>query len=473
MAKNAKGGEKNAANNVKNTEKNAANNAQNAEKNAVNNAKNIEQNAVNNTKNIEKNAQNGAKNTEKSTQNGGLKGAEVPHSRLSLAQKGEAVLNFEGRVPIIDNAKGVMIVIMMLLGFGMMNMSAESFFSSHSVLPGIALRDLLTPALMFTVAMSLGGSFKRRAEKSGVKAAKKHVLARGFGYIAVGLLINEVMYLVMNIQYEGDYPRPSISWDILQAVGAALITASFAINLKNKHKIFFMLGLIAFPIVLTLIFPRAVNAYFYSSSVLSYGVEMKWGGVFSFFGFGAMLIAYDMLTRLAFKNIKKFIIVYALIVAAAVVCVLITPSREEVSNFAINGRTAANMVDYIVNYSVEYAVQFLKNPFIVNFMTLSVGYLLVGTAVGGGAVLIAVTLNYINDKDYFVFAAVGRNSLLMYLIFTLLSRAVTSFVNAQAQLNGTYFVVPWYVSLIVSIAATAVMCALAEFLDRKKIYFKI
>jgi hypothetical protein len=83
-------------------------------------------------------------------------------------------------------------------------------------------------------------------------------------------------------------------------------------------------------------------------------------------------------------------------------------------------------------------------------------------------------MNYINDKDYFVFAAVGRNSLLFYLIFIVLSRLIVEFVNAEAIQNGTgTAAIPWYVPFTVSIAATAAMCVLAEVLDRKKIYLKL
>jgi hypothetical protein len=467
---------KNAADNTKSVQ-NAADGAKSAQNptnnsdNAINGAKSA-QNTAANAGNNTKNGVNSVDNSQKSAQSPTSKNLSYdakrgisPTGRLSLRQKGEIVLNSSSRVPVIDNAKGVMIVLMMLLGFGLMNMSADSFLSSHSYLPGVAIRDLITPALMFTVAMSLNSSFKRRAERSGVRAAKRHLLTRGIGYIAVGLVINEIMYFAVHVQYDGNaftYPYPSISWDILQAVGAALITASFAINMRNQSKILLMLGLLLVPIILTLILPEAVNGYLYSASNLSNGTELKWGGIFSFFVFGAMLIAYDMLTQLAFKDIKKFLLIYAAIVVATAVCIVITPSEEEVLSLIPTGAGIT-----------EYAVKYLKNPFIVNFMTLSLGYFFVGISVGASAILIAVVLNYVNDKDYFVFAAVGRNSLLFYLIFIVLSRIIPAFVNAQSIQNGTEISIPWYIPFIVSVAATAAMCFLAEILDRKKIYLKL
>jgi hypothetical protein len=59
------------------------------------------------------------------------------------------------------------------------------------------------------------------------------------------------------------------------------------------------------------------------------------------------------------------------------------------------------------------------------------------------------------------------------LIFVVLSRFIAAFVKAQSVQNGAEIIVPWYVPLTVSIAATAAMCVLAEILDRKKIYLKL
>ncbi|MDR3263901.1 MAG: heparan-alpha-glucosaminide N-acetyltransferase domain-containing protein [Clostridiales bacterium] len=382
---------------------------------------------------------------------------EGPNGRLSLKQKGEIVLTSLDRIPILDNARGLMILVLMILGYGFVNAYAKPFFSMHSgynifsvenvygwyFFPGIHLRDFITPALLLTVAISLNASFRSRAAKYGAKAAKRHIINRGLSYIAVGLVVNEVMFMVLDVSL--------IAWDIFQAVGSGIIIAAIFINFKPRYKAIAIFTLLLAHFLIPFLSTKVFNYMFDTTNM--------WSGVMSFFGFGALILSYNLMSEIAFKNIKLFLPVFAVIIAAATVCLVITPEK----NNALG-----------VDAAYLYIMTVLKNPFVVSFPIISVGYLIVGAAIGAICVMIMVICNYFNDKNYFLLGSIGRNSLLIFLVFVVSQQAIQPFINSMAldAADGTKYL-PFYAPLIVAVCMTAVMCTLAYILDRKKIYIKL
>jgi hypothetical protein len=387
--------------------------------------------------------------------------AKPTGGRLTLAEKGEIVLTTFGRIPIIDNARGFIMLLILFAAFVLSNIKADfaDLFRYHSVFPGVTMRDLATPVLMFTIAIALNSSFRKRAAREGVKAAKRHIIMRGAVFIAFGLVFDEAFYMFFMYQSGGWTTALPVTWDIFHAMGASLIVMGLTIDLKNKYKIPLIFGLAAVPVMLSLIFPDATTNYLYSAHILTGGGGVaKWGGLLSFFSFGPLVLAYYVLTELAFKDIKKYLIVCAAIVAAAVVCFIITPTESDILAL---GYTKETLPSYIAEH---------YNPFIINFITSSVGYLIFGAAIGALATVIAVVFNYISDRDYFILAAVGRNSLLVYVFFGIFDKFIPAFIKSLGLDGGSG---EFYIPIFVGTAITAAVCGLMEFLDRKKLYFRL
>ncbi|MDR1905739.1 MAG: hypothetical protein LBQ27_02325 [Clostridiales bacterium] len=369
--------------------------------------------------------------------------------RLSFRQKSEIFLTANDRIAAIDNAKGILLFLLLFLGFGIINALPNTpvFFQPHGEYPSIRLADYMTPCLLFLVAISLNTSFRKRAEKYGEKAARKHIVTRGFIYMAAGALIGQVLFIVLVFLNPGRTVQAQ-GWDVLAAVGSGIIVAGLCAGKKTVFKIITAGVLLALHYVLPLIF-NGLYSYMYMTS-------NQWGGLLSFFVFGALALLYGIFAELAFKNIKLYLAIYAATVLLSVVCIIRT--------LPYNG------VTYLEGSTL---LSILSNPLIINFKTVSIGYFVLGTAIGGFAILVMAVMNYINSRDYFLFGALGRNSVLVCLAYMVFDQFALYTLYRQAAKLPVGEALPFYVPLLVSLSFTAVVCVAAYVLDKKKIYLKL
>ena len=379
---------------------------------------------------------------------------EGKNGRLSVGQKGELILNPVGRAPVVDNMRGGLILSMMIMGYAFIHAYAPDFFQNHSTLPGMNLRDVITPLLLFTVALSLGISFRKRAKQYGVKPARKYILTRGLIYIAFGYLFNSFLWLYVFLKNpDVAWNQNPMPWDILQSVGAGIFTASFFIHLKNRHKLIAAGVLLLIQYLLVLFFP---SMRLYLIRVLANPVirESTWGELTSFFSFGALLLVYNVLSDLAFRTPKKFAVTASVLVAAGVGCLVYSVSIRNSSNLA--------------------TLDFLKNPFVVYFPTISFGYILVGAAIGSLGIALMLVVNLFYDKNMFLLGSVGRNSLLAFLLYLISLRFVNPFIDSQAVTNADGSKsLPFYIPFFIMLVMVSAIGAIMTLLDKKKIYLKL
>ncbi|MDR1939429.1 MAG: hypothetical protein LBQ40_01365 [Clostridiales bacterium] len=389
--------------------------------------------------------------------------------RLSLSQQGDIVLYSGKRLPIIDNARGVIMLGVLIIGFGFIQKYSSPFFYHHSFYPGVGIRDMLTPILLLTLAFTMELSFQKRAAAKGVKAAVSHGVKRGFTYIVMGLVLDEFLgfvHLKESVAMGAALWIPA--WNIFQSIGAGIVTASLCLRLKTKHKLLIIVALLAIPYIVQLIYPETVD--YWNINAAESNEARRWGGIFSFFSFGALLIGYNVLTKLAFSNFKRYLIVYAAIVALAVVCIIATPTFSELQYMfnAQNALTADGNLTYMT-----FLKEVLHNPLIINFPTISFGYIAFGTALGATILLIMVLLNYLYDRDIPLISSLGKNSLLFFILFSVTAKPMSSMVYANwFNFDGTLNP-PLYVPIVYTACMTALFCGIAYILDRKKWYFKL
>ncbi|MDR3293795.1 MAG: hypothetical protein LBT20_06830 [Clostridiales bacterium] len=362
-----------------------------------------------------------------------------------------------GRIPIIDNARGIMLILLMVFGLGLASGYLPAFWNSHSLTPGLLFCDLFTPAILFTLGLTLELSFKKRAKTHGKKSARAHLLKRGAAFVAFEVIVNEI-YLLASGNYTAALGFPT--WGLYSSLGMGMIAAALFLHLKPKYRLIAIGALAVIPYLAEMIFPELIR-YLYAGVTV---IVPSWGRLDSFFSFGAIILAYSMLTELIFKNFKRYVKVYLIIFALAVLCVLMTYVIQPFVSPA-EGTSASEVPAYVAQY--------LKNPFVINLPTFSIGYIIVAVAFGGACIFIMYGLHNVTQKDIPFIASLGKNTFLVYVFFSIMLNINFRIQQYYSSEGLNSLSKSLTVSIAIMVASTAFICLLTWFLDKRKWYVRL
>ncbi|MBQ8210791.1 MAG: DUF1624 domain-containing protein [Clostridia bacterium] len=110
-------------------------------------------------------------------------------------------LNKTKRIPSIDRFRGTVIFCMVIFQFIAYfdNLGVIANISSHApdaqaiyILPNFAIADVIAPMFILAIGLTYMPSFRRRAEKDGVKTAVIHFVCRNLTLIGIGVCMNGI-----------------------------------------------------------------------------------------------------------------------------------------------------------------------------------------------------------------------------------------------------------------------------------------
>ena len=115
------------------------------------------------------------------------------------------VLTKNNRIPSIDRFRGTVIFCMVIFQFiaYFNNLGVIANISSHApdadaiyILPNFAIADVIAPMFILAIGLTYMPSFRRRAEKDGLKNAVLHFVGRNLTLIGIGVCMNGVNNLL-------------------------------------------------------------------------------------------------------------------------------------------------------------------------------------------------------------------------------------------------------------------------------------
>jgi predicted acyltransferase len=242
------------------------------------------------------------------------------------------------RLEAIDQFRGFAILLMILANY-MNNVNTIPAWLKHANDVGYTVIDLIAPMFVFAMGLTYGLSFRRRLERHGAWDTYQHFLTRYLALLGLGYLITLVWEL------SGIDP-PSVSWGLLQALGAAgLITLPF-IRLPAVWRGVIGLGMLA---TYQLLLDR-----FWLADVLVAPHNGPWGAL----SWGAMLILATALADLYHDeraNRIAYPLVSVILVVAGLALALLAPvSKNRASaSYVILSLGLSGLVFYLFHLMQE------------------------------------------------------------------------------------------------------------------------
>lgn len=142
-----------------------------------------------------------------------------------------------GRIASIDRFRGLAILAMAIADFGLHVESLPAWLR-HAPDPGLTVIDLVAPLFVFAIGLTYGLSFRRRLARDGAASAYWHFAARYLALLGLGALITSAG-VVLGIR------RPTASWGLLEALGAAGLLTLVVIRLHPWPRLAAGLSLLA------------------------------------------------------------------------------------------------------------------------------------------------------------------------------------------------------------------------------------
>jgi predicted acyltransferase len=126
------------------------------------------------------------------------------------------------RIEAIDQFRGFAILLMILANY-LNNVRIIPGWLKHAEGIGYTVIDLIAPMFIFAIGLTFGPSFRRRLGRDSAWLTYQHFIVRNLALLGLGYLITLVWEL------SGIEP-PTVSWGLLQTLGAAgLIALPFII----------------------------------------------------------------------------------------------------------------------------------------------------------------------------------------------------------------------------------------------------
>ena len=316
------------------------------------------------------------------------------------------------RILSIDVFRGLAIMLMVIVNY-LSGITVIPAWLKHAPDIGLTITDLVAPAFIFAIGLTYGLSYEKRAARDGTKAANYHFIVRFLAIAGIGAFFTGGAAIVS--------PRDAAgAWGVLQAIGAAgLITLVF---IRTPAYVRFLTGaalLFGYQLMLDNFWlPRVLAS-------VQGGLEAapSWGAL--------MLIATAMADLFR---------------------------MEEGYKFPFAAASAALLAAGILS-SLVFAVS--KNR-------VSFSYILISAGISSLALYIIDLFLRLSKLKLSVFAWWGANPLLLYLIHMILL-GVTFVPGSEYW----YAAAPLWSAVLQAAAFCAVLCFIAFFLYRKKVYFKL
>ncbi len=345
----------------------------------------------------------------------------------SLASGSTGPANGAARIDSIDYFRGLSAIFMVLVDY-LGGIASVPGWLRHAPDVGLTVADLVAPAFIFAIGLSYVISFRRRAERQGLRATYYHFVARFLAIAGIGAIFTAGATIVAPGEYRG-------AWSALQAIGMAGLIALALIRTSTLARLLAGLGLlVAYQLVLD---------RFWLGQVLA----SSHGGLAASLSWGAMLLIATALADLFHRDERG------------------RSDREGASR----GRSERGMALYAGASTALLAAGLLASlVFPVSKNRVSLSYVLISVAISA---LVFLAFDVFSRKVALRLPLLhwwGRNPLLLYVIHILLE-VVQLLPGSQSWYAGA----PLWSAFGQFAAEFAVMSLIAWRLDRAGAYVRL
>ena len=423
-------------------------------------------------------------------------------------------LNKTSRIPSIDRFRGTVIFCMVIFQFIAYfdNLGVIANISSHApdanaiyILPNYAIADVIAPMFILAIGLTYVPSFRRRAEKSGTKAAVLHFVTRNLTLIGIGVVMNGINNIL-----NGEFAPLNIAM-IALTVGvlvSGILTLVFT-KVKKIKKIFstalqaILLTMGCAGIIITtvnfvmLCLGKTTDSFGYWLVLHHIGlaglvalpfvtINQKWGGAIRFIAGVAILLAFalfhegNLANDLFASNMELIDVVpdggltggiaygAMMLIYTAFAEIYYSDKKKFLASLAV---FAVPVIFILVGiYKTLPEIDSYSNAIStflpVNKGSISPSYILISMVLSLVAFAIYDCFNFYNSKfDPLMWW--GKNPILLYCI-------EFGFIGALTAFLGDFFASASVgLSVVIVVAVTALLTFVAYLLNKKNIILKL
>jgi predicted acyltransferase len=263
----------------------------------------------------------------------------------------------DGRIKAIDQFRGLVIILMVVINYGITVQSVPSWLK-HAPDVGMYFADLGAPVFIFAIGLTYGLSFQRRRARDGLPVTVMHFIRRYLAILGIGAI------LAAGKRFVG-MSDSAVDWGVLQTLGCCGLLTLLVIRLPTGIRLAVGLGLLA-------AYQVCLDTYWLDSVMNS-----PHGGLAGSLSWSVILIIatvfadlyHDVSRRKYFPVLSFLFFVVGLLLALVVPVskVRVSASYDLVS---LGFCGIVFSVFYLANFELRFFSAWGQNPLLLYFLSL-------------------------------------------------------------------------------------------------------